>query len=106
MQPNHRHPHGRRNALVALNALLLAALGFVHFGTSAEAQNAPPGAQRARGEYTMVSGRGTMGGADVVYVIDSNNQELVALRWEQAKQVLATVGYRTIEGDAQAQPGR
>jgi hypothetical protein len=55
---------------------------------------------RARGDYTMVAGRTNQGGPSVVYIVDSSNQELVALRWDQTKKVMAGVGYRSLSNDS------
>ncbi len=64
------------------------------------------GAVRARGEYTLASGRIAQGGNHAVYVLDGANQDMVAVRWDQARQTLVGVGYRSIAQDALAQPGR
>lgn len=95
-----------RRGLVALNATLLGALTVLTFGSFASGQNAQPGAGRARGDYTMVAGRTISGGPAAVYIVDSSNQELVALRWDQAKQQMVGMGYRSLQGDARAVPGR
>jgi hypothetical protein len=93
--------------LLTLNIVLVLMLAGVWWGQSAGAQNAnvPQGA-RARGEYTMVAGRTLSGGSDAVYVLDGSNQELLALRWDAAKQGLAGIGYRSLSGDAKAAPAR
>jgi hypothetical protein len=93
-----------RRGLIAVNAALLAALAGITFVPMATGQ---PAATRARGQYTMVSGRTVSGGSAAVYIIDSSNQEMVALRWEQGKQSLLGLGYRNFAGDgATAPPGR
>jgi hypothetical protein len=61
---------------------------------------------RARGDYTMVSGRTNQGGPSVVYIVDSSNQELVALRWDQTKKVMGGVGYRNLAADSRGAKGR
>ncbi|HYE60775.1 MAG TPA: hypothetical protein VD997_02165 [Phycisphaerales bacterium] len=95
-----------RRGLIAINAALLATLGAITFAPLATAQPGV-GAGRARGQYTMVSGRTMSGGADAVYIIDSSNQELIALRWDTGKQSLMGLGYRNLSGDgATAPPGR
>jgi hypothetical protein len=95
---------GRRGLLV-LNAALLAALALLTWGPAAIGQNAQAGA-RARGDYTMIAGRTIAGGPAAVYIVDSANQELVALRWDQSKQQMVGMGYRNLQGDARAIPGR
>ena len=93
-----------RRGLIAINAGLLAALAVATFVPLASGQ---PGVVRARGVYTMISGRTVSGGADAVYIVDSSNQEMVALRWDQGKQSLVGLGYRNFAGDgATATPGR
>ena len=89
-----------RRGLLALNAVLLAGLALVSWAPSADAQ--PQG--RAPGEYTMVAGRTIMGGPAAVHIVDSANQEIVTLRWDQAKQSLMGLGYRNIAGDGRAAP--
>jgi hypothetical protein len=92
----------RRAGLIALNAVLLAALGVVSFAPSAQAQRGA----RARGEYTMVSGRVTGSSNHAIYVIDSANQEMIALTWNQTRKGLEGLGYRDLTADAGAAPGR
>lgn len=93
--------------LLALNLALLAALLVSMYIPGAVAQNAnTPAGARNRGEYTMISGRTNSGGADAIYVLDSANQELVALRWDGARQSLVGIGYRNLSADAKSVPGR
>ncbi|MCX5689359.1 MAG: hypothetical protein NTV94_06155 [Planctomycetota bacterium] len=93
--------------LLVLNLALLAALLGLMYIPGAQAQNAnTPAGSRNRGDYTMISGRTNAGGADAIYVLDSANQELVALRWDAAKQSLTGIGYRNLSADAKSVPGR
>jgi hypothetical protein len=93
-----------RRGLIAINGALLAALAAITFVPLATGQ---PAFSRARGVYTMVSGRTMSGGPAAVYIIDSSNQEMVGLRWDQGKQSLMGLGYRNFAGDgATAPPGR
>ncbi len=94
---------GAGGGLVALNGVLLAMLAFLLVRSPAGAQNEPP---RARGEYTMVAGKLNAGGPPGVYIVDSNNQELVVLRWDQTKQTMLALAYRNIGTDSKAVPGR
>jgi hypothetical protein len=89
----------RTRQLIAVNGVLLA----LAVATLAGAQVA---SQRARGEYTMLSGEITTGGPQAIYIVDSANQEIVALRWDQGRQSLGALGYRNIASDAAAKPGR
>ena len=94
-----------RAGLLALNVALLGVLAALTWVPWAQGQ--PQNGPRARGEYTMVSGKTTAGGPSAVYIIDSSNQEMVALRWDQGKQSLMGLGYRNISGDGRtAPPGR
>lgn len=91
-----------RGALV-VNAVLLALLAAVSLAPVASAQR---GAARARGEYSMSAGRILGGSASVVYVLDAANQELIALRWNESTKSLDGIGFRDLNQDAQAEPGR
>jgi len=93
----------QRKRLIALNLGLAALLGVVGASRMVGAQ---VGADRARGEYTMVSGRTNSGGAHAVYILDSVNQEMIALRWDQSKQTMSGIGYRSLVQDGQSNPGR
>lgn len=99
-----RYLRGRQGWLL-VNVLLLAVLVVTMWPGPASAQNAASPA-RARGEYTLVAGRTGSGGADAVYILDAANQEMVALRWETAKQSLVGIGYRDLSADAKIVPGR
>lgn len=94
--------------LIALNAALLAVLlALVVFSPSpADASDEQPVTVRPRGEYTMVSGKTTLGNVNAVYIVDAVNQEIVALRWDPNKKSFSGVGYRNLDADAKAQPGR
>jgi hypothetical protein len=92
-----------RRGLVALNAVLLLALAAVTLAPASHAQRA---GQRARGEYTMVSGKVTGGNSHAVYLVDAANQEALALLWSQSAKGLDVVGYRDLHADSTAQPGR
>jgi hypothetical protein len=93
-----------RRRLIALNAALLALLGLVALAPVARAQRA--NAQRTPGAYTMVSGRITGSTPHAVYVVDSVNQEMVTLIWNQSARGLDVIGYRDINADTQAVTGR
>lgn len=94
--------------LILLNLILLCAvvaLAWPPAPATAQNANLPPGT-RARGEYTMVSGRTNAGGAHAVFILDTSNQELVALRWDATKQALAGIGYRNLGSDTKSAPSR
>ena len=92
-----------RGALI-VNGVLLTLLGVVSLAPRADGQRA--GSGRARGDYTMVSGRIQGGNANVVYVLDAANQEMIGLRWNESAKALEGVGYRDLQADAQAEMGR
>jgi hypothetical protein len=91
---------GGRRGLIVLNVVLLAILGAM-VSVPALAQNQPA---RARGEYTMIAGRTNAGGPAAVYIVDSANHEVVALRWDSSKNAMIGLGYRNILGDGRASP--
>lgn len=101
-----------RAGLIALNAVALAALAWVALAPAASAQNqrggggAAGGTPRARGEYTMVSGRVLSLTEEVMYVIDSSNAELLALRWDNSRKTLSGLGYRDISADSKRGSGK
>ncbi|HYC99917.1 MAG TPA: hypothetical protein VEB22_01715 [Phycisphaerales bacterium] len=92
-----RPRRGRLSALVAVNALLLAATLGALLTPRADAQVGSP---RARGSYLMVSGRASGVSGNVVYIVDSVNQELVALRYQRAAGRLEPIDYRSIAADS------
>lgn len=96
----------RRHPTVApllLIAVLLAVL-FVQRTTPRAVAQAQQ--NRPRGEYTLVSGRLSNGGPNAIYVLDSSNNELIALRWDQGRQMLSGFGYRNLADDTNMQIGR
>lgn len=94
-----------RHRLIGVNIALLAAL----LATSVLAQpRSTPGvlgADRARGNYTVVSGRVQGSPGHVLYIFDAANQELVAVRWDRNAQKFETIGFRDVAGDARQQQG-
>ncbi len=90
--------------LLWINGSMLAALAVL-FVLPAGAQNATPGG-RARGEYTMISGKTSVGGNSAVFILDSVNQEMIALRWDSSRRSFAGLGYRSLDADSKIQPGR
>jgi hypothetical protein len=88
-----------RQGLIALNLALLTILAIMTFSPLAEGQ---PGASRARGQYSMVSGEITGGTPHVVYIFDSNNREMVAVRWNNSRRTLDGIGFRDLNADSKA----
>ena len=79
--------------LLIVNGLLWLLLGVVTFGASAGAQSG------ARGDYTMVAGGVNGSASGAVYVVDTTNQELMALTFDPNQQTLSGIGYRNIVAD-------
>lgn len=109
-QPSPPPPSSGRvkQRLIGLNIALLLMLGVVTILTSVDA-GAQPGATaapRPRGEYTVVSGRYQGGTNNAIYVLDSANQELMALSWDKSRNELEVIGHRKLNDDAQLKPGR
>jgi hypothetical protein len=89
--------------LIAANAALLGVLAVLTIvGMNAPA-GAQPGSQRGRGEYTMVSGRYQGGTASAVYLVDSANQEVLALTWNRTKNEFEPLALRSMLMDSQHQ---
>ncbi|TSA39594.1 hypothetical protein D4Q85_00905 [bacterium] len=92
--------------LLAMNGSLLILLGVAAFWPTPGADAQPNVLPRARGEYTMVAGRTVMGGAEVVYIVDTLNRELIAVRWDQGRKALVGIGYRNLDADSAIAPAR
>lgn len=80
--------------LIALNAALLAALGFVALAPKVTAQN------RARSSFTMVAGNVKGQVPPVVYIVDESTAELVGVSWDESRKQLVGMGYRNLTTDA------
>ena len=91
--------------LIGLNALLVLCLIAVTFAPAVTAQQP---ATRGPGDYTMVGGQLRGQNADVVYIVDAMNQEMVAVMWNQSQRKMMAVGYRDLAADSlvTARPGR
>lgn len=108
--PVHRSPDrpARRSGLVVLNLVLLSALGAVSIVPRLEAQPVRGDFQnpRVRGEYTIVGGETLGDTSDTIYVLDSANRELVALKWNESTKSLEGIGFRDLVRDANSDPDR
>lgn len=89
--------------LIAANAALLALLAVLTIAGMQSQADAQPGssAARGRGEYTMVSGRYQGGTASAIYLVDSANQEVLALTWNRTKNEFEPLGMRSMLADGQ-----
>lgn len=93
--------------MVIVNAVLLGVLAFVEFGPVATAQPGMDGpSARPRGAYTLVGGRVQTGNANAVWVVDSANQEMVVLQWEDGRNIIKGIGYRDLDEDAEGRSNR
>lgn len=90
---------GRLAALVALNALLVAAALAGLLASRAQAQPGAAG-QRARGNYLMIPGRVSGISGSAIYIVDSVNQELLALRYQRSTGKFDTFAYRNLAADS------
>ncbi len=82
------------SGLLALNAALVALLAAVTFGANVDAQGRP------RGEYTMVGGGVKGAESSAVYIVDTVNQEMLAVTYNQPEKSLEGIAYRNLAGDA------
>jgi len=81
--------------LLFLNGLLLAALIAVTFAPAAIAQ-----LERYRGDYMMASGRTNGSTTNILYIVDQNSRELVAIRYDESKRLIEGMGYADLAKDA------
>lgn len=106
MTDNNQPPRtGRPRGLVALNVVLLMILSAVVLVPSVEAQFTAP-TTRVRGNYTVVGGETLGENANTIFVLDSANRDMVALRWNDSTKSLEGVGYRDLVRDVQSDPDR
>lgn len=105
--PETIEPRSRRAAIVVNAALgCTLALLLVASWSPAPATAQGQAAARARGEYTMVSGKTGAGSAHALYVVDGANSELVVFRWDQTRKEFLGFAYRNLDADAKAPLGR
>lgn len=84
---------GGLRALLALNALLLILLGAVTFAPAATAQ------QRVRGTYTMAAGRVLGLEPSAVYILDTVNQEVIAVFYNPNTKAIEGIAHRNLAAD-------
>ena len=83
-----------RGGLIALNLLLLAIFAAVSFVPETIAQTPKSG------HYISVPAKANSITSGIVYILDTDNQELVAVTWDHNNNRIATLGYRNIKSDA------
>lgn len=84
--------------LIGLNAALALCLALVTFSSPVTAQQA---VNRNPGNYTMVGGNIQGQTIDAIYIVDSSNQEMVAMMWDQSRREMQAIGYRDLALDGQ-----
>ena len=93
----------QRKVLIGINAGLLMAAGAVHWAASpglAQDDN------RSRGSYMLIGGEIQGGDANAIYVLDTINEELIAVRWNHSRRELEQLGYRDVRRDTSQEAGR
>lgn len=83
-----------------LNASLVGVLGLAVLAPLGGAGAQPDASKRGRGNYTMVGGEYTGGSSNAIFIVDAQNQEMVAVFWSQSKKTLLPLGYRDLAEDA------
>ena len=83
-----------RKGLIALNALLLVAFAAVSFVPESIAQTP------RSGHYIAIPAKVNGVTSGVVYIVDTAQQELVAVTWDHNNNRISTLGYRNIKTDA------
>lgn len=108
-----------RTTLIGLNLALASALGValvIRAGANHQAPTVRPGAllesaamaqapapaARPRGQYVLLSGRMQGGSGAAVWVLDSVNQELLAMSWDRTRARFAPLGVRNVNADSLA----
>ena len=79
--------------LLVLNGLLVASVAAITFSPTADAQ------QRYRGKYAMVAGRAQGSSPFILYIVDQNSRQLVAVRYDTSKKILEGMGYADLAKD-------
>lgn len=82
-----------RNGLIALNVMLLVVFAAVSFVPESVAQTTPAG------NYIAVPAKVNGVTSGVVYIMDTTQQELVAVTWDHNNNRIAPLGYRNIKTD-------
>lgn len=96
----------RPSFVVGVNMALLGVLALlVGAGSPANAKSHEHAAPRARGDYTMLTGRAGSGSTGTVYIVDGANAELISLRYDPRTH-FSLSGYRSLDADAKATPQR
>ncbi|MBL0870743.1 MAG: hypothetical protein IBJ18_09240 [Phycisphaerales bacterium] len=89
-----------QRVLVAVNMALLAALALASMTRGQSAAGNQP--QRGRGQYVAVPAKAQGLSTGVLYIADTANEELVALRWDKGTGSFEVVGFRDLVNDVAA----
>lgn len=93
----------RRRWLLATNLALAAGVAIAAASLPASGTQS----SRARGQYTMVAGEIRAGGdASGIYIVDSVNEEMIVVRWDDNRNTLTGIDYRSLAADNERKPGR
>ncbi|MEM7622721.1 MAG: hypothetical protein AAF235_05910 [Planctomycetota bacterium] len=104
MTNQHWTRSARVRVLAAVNVCLMGLALVVAFGPAATAQSG--GQSRPRGSYLLVGGQVISGDSNAVYLVDTSNQEMVALRWDEGARRVEGLGYRDLRSDAAGETTR
>ncbi len=86
-----------QRVLVAVNMALLAALALASMTRGQAAAGNQP--QRGRGQYVAVPAKAQGLSTGVLYIADTANEELLALRWDKGTGTFEVVGFRDLVND-------
>lgn len=89
----------RGRTLPAMKGLNVALAGVLLAGIVGIAGAQAVAERRVGGRYSCVGGKTLGGYTNVIYVLDSANREMVALRWNDGLKQLEGIGYRDLVTD-------
>ncbi|MEM0982325.1 MAG: hypothetical protein AAGI17_00075 [Planctomycetota bacterium] len=92
-----------QRVLSPLNIGLLLAAAGLGLANLAGAQQQPA---RSPGNYLLVGGQINRGDSNGIWVVDTNNRDMVLLRWQQGNTGFEGLGYRSLANDLTAPTGR
>jgi uncharacterized lipoprotein YajG len=93
-----------RNGVIALNVLLIAVLTAIVFVPTSNAQPTGSFSPAMANAYLAVPSVASGMSTGVVYIVSTNQREMVAVAWNQNRNKIMTLGYRNIAADAQSVP--
>ena len=94
-----------RNGVLALNVLLVAILTVIVLVPPSDAQSTNPRAIPADCcRYVAIPAVASGINTGAVYILDTSQQEMAAVAWNQNRNKIMTLGYRNVGIDAQSVP--